>query len=122
MTAVYGFLADALVVVHLAFIGFVGLGGFLVLRWHWLAWEHLPCVTWGVLVEWFDLVCPLTPWEQRLRHLADHPGYDGGFIEHYLAPILYPPDLTRPTQVLLGGLVVAINVAVYARLWHLRRH
>ena len=121
----YGILADVSVVAHLAFVGFVGLGGALVLRWNWLAWVHVPSIVWAVLVEWLNLVCPLTLWEQRLRELAGQSvglnAEEGGFIAHYLVPLLYPPGLTRPLQIALGALVITINVAVYARLWHLRR-
>ena len=121
MTTLYGVLADLTVVLHLAFVGFVALGGFAVIRWHWLAWAHIPAIVWAVLLEWMNLVCPLTPWELHLRELAGHPGYEGGFITHYLLPLLYPPSLTRPVQILLGAFVIAINLAVYGRLWYRRR-
>ena len=44
---------------------------------------------------------------------AGEAAYEGGFIEHYLLPILYPPGLTRGTQIVLGLIVLAINLAVY---------
>jgi len=114
---VYSLLADMAVIVHLGFVAFVALGGFLVWRWRRLAWIHIPCAMWAVLVEWLNLVCPLTPLEQHLRTLAGEPGYQGGFVEHYLVPLLYPPGLTRVLQLLIAALVVAVNIAVYARLW-----
>jgi hypothetical protein len=36
------------------------------------------------------------------------------FIAHYILPVLYPNGLTRTDQLMLGGLALAINVAVYA--------
>ena len=48
---VFAFTADLLVVIHLAFILFVVLGGFLVLRWPGLAWAHAPAALWGALIE-----------------------------------------------------------------------
>ena len=42
----YGWLADALVLVHVAFVIFVTLGGLLVWKRHRLAWVHLPAVAW----------------------------------------------------------------------------
>lgn len=81
--------ADALVVVHLSFILFVLLGGLLLLRWPRLLWLHLPAVTWGIVVECLHLGCPLTPWENQLRRMAGQAGYEGGFIEHYLIPLIY---------------------------------
>ena len=44
-------------------------------------------------------------------------GYQGDFIERYIMPIVYPADLTRTTQIALGLVVVAVNVAVYGWYW-----
>lgn len=112
--------ADALVVIHLGFILFVLLGGLLLLRWPRLLWLHLPAVAWGVTVEFFHLLCPLTPWENQLRQAAGDAGYEGGFIEHYLIPLIYPAGLTPQVQLWLGGFVVLINVGVYAYLLMVR--
>ena len=108
--------ADALVVIHLGFILFVLFGGLLLLRWPRLLWLHLPAVAWGATVEFFHLLCSLTPWENQLRQAAGDAGYEGGFIEHYLIPVIYPAGLTPQVQLWLGGFVVLINVAVYAYL------
>ncbi len=110
---IYRILAELLLVVHLAFILFVVFGGFAVLKWHWLAWVHLPVAGWGAIVELKSWVCPLTPWENKLRVLAGQEGYDEGFIEHYIMPVIYPPGLTRDIQTTLGLLVVAINLVLY---------
>jgi hypothetical protein len=45
---------------------------------------------WGAHVEFFSWECPLTPLEKEWRHQAAQAGYEGGFVEHYLLPILYP--------------------------------
>jgi len=112
--------ADALVALHLAFIVFVVTGGFLAWRWRRLAWVHLPLAAWGALIEFAGWVCPLTPLENHFRRLAGQAGYPGGFIEHYLIPVIYPGDLTRGIQYALGALVILVNLAAYARF--LRRH
>lgn len=114
-------LADVVVIVHLAFLLFVVAGGLLVLRWHMLAWLHLPAALWGVLTEFLHLICPLTYLEDRLRSLAGSAGYSGDFISHYLLPIIYPPGLTPQIQIALGSLVIIINIVIYAWLWR-RRH
>jgi len=57
----YRLLADAVVVLHAAFVAFVVLGGFLVLRWPRIAWVHVPTAAYGFLVEAAGWVCPLTP-------------------------------------------------------------
>lgn len=114
-------LADAVLVLHLAFIGFAMLGGLAVLRWPRLAWLHLPCVAWGAYTEFTATVCPLTPLENHFRRLAGESGYAGGFIEHYLWPLIYPAGLTPAMQVWLGVAAVAVNVVGYLLLWRLRR-
>jgi hypothetical protein len=108
--------ADAVVVIHLLFIVFALFGGLLVLRWHWLLVLHLPAVVWGAVVEFFHLYCPLTPLENALRERAGIQGYDSGFIEHYLIPLIYPAGLTPQIQLWLGGGVVLCNLAVYSWL------
>ncbi|MDV3239414.1 MAG: DUF2784 domain-containing protein [Gammaproteobacteria bacterium] len=109
-------LADLVVLLHLAFILFVMLGGLLVLRWRRLMWLHLPVVVWGAAIEFVGWICPLTPLENRLRAAAGEAGYSGGFIEHYLIPLIYPAGLTRELQWLLGALVLLVNAAVYWRV------
>src|SRR5512139_3325388 len=93
----YRLLADIVTVLHLAFVAFVLLGGFLVLRWRGSIWIHGPAVLWGAVVEWAGWVCPLTPLENWLRLNGHVRGYAGGFVEHYLVPVLYPKD-GRPVQ------------------------
>lgn len=119
----YGLLADAVLVLHLAFILFVLCGALLVWRWPRVAWLHLPAVAWGVLLEIFGWLCPLTPLEVRLREAAGRGGYDGGFIEHYLVPLIYPAGLTPGIQVWIGVGVLLLNLLLYGGLWRrLRRH
>lgn len=117
----YGLLADAVLLAHAAFVAFVVLGGLLVLRWPRLAWVHLPVVAWGAGIEFTGGICPLTPLENHLRALAHQQGYAGGFVEHYVFGLLYPEGLTRDVQVALGLGVLALNTALYARLWYRHR-
>jgi hypothetical protein len=112
----YRIAADLLVVLHLAFIVFVLLGGLLALKWRRVAFLHLPAVIWAVLLELNGWGCPLTPWEQQLRQLAGDPGYTGGFIAHYLVPVLYPPGLDQPTQFMLAIIVILANLMIYGWL------
>ena len=115
----YRLAADVLVIVHLLFVVFVVVGGFLTWRWPRVAWIHLPCAIWGALIEFAGWICPLTPWENALRHAAGQEGYTGGFIEHYIIPVLYPGTLTRELQIVLGVLVLVLNGVAYGR-WLLR--
>jgi hypothetical protein len=106
-------LADIVVTTHLAFIVFVLFGGLLALRWRWIPWIHLPAAAWAIWVALAGWLCPLTPIENALRRASGASGYEGGFIDHYLLPIIYPTGLTRELQVFFGLLVVAINLLVY---------
>ena len=111
-------LADAVVLLHLVFIVFALAGGVLVLFRGYIAWLHLPAVAWAAYAEFTATICPLTPLENSLRKQAGQEGYDGGFVEHYLIPLIYPAALTPRLQMLIGAIVVAVNVAVYAAaLW-----
>ncbi len=110
----YKLAADAVVVIHLLFIIFAVAGGLLLFLRQWIAWLHLPAVVWAVLIEWKGWICPLTPLENYFRHKAQLISYEGGFIGHYLFPVIYPGDLTPQIQIILGGVVIVVNLLVYA--------
>jgi hypothetical protein len=114
-------LGDLVLGLHFAFIVFALLGGFLVLWKPWIAWLHLPAVLWSAFVNLFSQVCPLTPLENRFRHLAGQAGYEGGFIQHYIAPLVYPSGMTRPVELIAGFSVLVWNVLVYALVVGMRR-
>jgi len=116
----YRLLAEMVVLVHFAFVLFVILGGFLVARRRRVMSIHLAAAIWATLIEFSGWICPLTPLENWLRAKSGSDGYDSDFVAHYILPILYPEGLTRETQIALGVLVVAINIAVY--VWILRSH
>jgi hypothetical protein len=113
-------LADLVLAFHGAFVAFVVLGGLLALRRPRWAWVHVPCALWGSWVVIAGWICPLTPLESALRRAAGEAGYAGGFLDHYVRVVLYPPGLTRGVQVALGIAAVAFNVAVYAWAWRRR--
>ena len=114
--------ADLVVIAHLGFVIFVALGGFLVLRYPKLVLIHVPAFVWGVWIEATGGICPLTPLENTLRRRAGDAGYESGFIEHYIYPLIYPPGLTRDVQTWLAVSVLAMNGAIYGWLLLRRRH
>jgi len=107
---------ELVLVVHLGFIIWVVTGGFLAVRWGWLALIHIPALVYAVLLEWHGWICPLTPLENRLRHERAMQTYDTGFIENYLISIIYPEGLTREIQVMLAAGLVVINAIAYGLL------
>ena len=112
----YGLAADAVVLLHVAFIAFVVLGGLLALRHRWVAALHVPAAVWAVLIELFGWICPLTPLEVQLRLAGGEAGYRGGFVDNYIVPLVYPASLTQGVQLALAAFVLLVNAAIYAVL------
>lgn len=109
-----GLLADGVLVLHGLFIAWAAFGALAVWRWPRLLVLHLPALAWGVWIEISGGICPLTPLENSLRRAAGQSGYSGGFIDHYLGGLIYPAGLTREAQWVVAGVLLAINVVLYA--------
>lgn len=119
---VFRMMADAVVLLHVAFVLFVAAGGLLVLRWPHLVWAHLPAAAWGAWVELAGRVCPLTPLENWLRSRGGGSVYTSSFVDHYLLPVLYPTSLSRELQWMLGAVVIVLNAVIYAVvIWRRKR-
>ena len=116
----YRILADLILVIHFAFAAFTVLGGLLVLRWRSLLWIHLICVFWGIVIQWANWTCPLTPLESYLRRTGGEAGYRGGFIEYYVRMILYPENLTIELRYVLGMILIAVNLMIYGYIFFRR--
>jgi hypothetical protein len=73
----YKLLADSVVFVHLAYVGFVVVAQLLILvglacRWQWVhnlrfRVIHLVMVEVVALEGWFGIICPMTEWDNHLR-------------------------------------------------------
>lgn len=114
-------LADLVVALHFAFIVFVAAGGFLTWRWPRVAWLHAIALAWGLWILAAGAICPLTPLENAWRARAGDLGYTGGFIEHYITPVIYPAGLTRGFQAFLAAGLIVLNALAYGGLWRRRR-
>ena len=117
----YRLLADLVVILHGVFVLFVVLGGLLVLRRRCWAWLHVPAFLWAAWIEFTGGICPLTPLENQLRAWGGLTIYRGDFLDRYLMPLLYPSDLTRELQIVLGFFVLLLNAGIYAWFWHVSR-
>ena len=117
---IYAVAADALLLLHTAFVIFVVMGLVLVVigglrNWHWVRnpWfrlAHLGAIGFVVVQAWAGQVCPLTLWENALRRRAGELGYSGTFIGHWLEQLLYydaPLWVFTVAYTLFGGLVAA---------------
>lgn len=118
----YRLAADAVLVLHLAFIVFAVAGAWWALRWPKVLWLQIPAAAWAVGIMVTGAICPLTPLENDLRLLAGQQGVEGGFIEHYLLALIYPEGLTRGVQIGLGALALLSNVLAWGSVaWRWRR-
>ena len=108
--------ADLVMLAHFLFVVFAALGGLAVLVRPRLAWLHVPVLLYGVAIELVGWICPLTPLEWELRARAGEAGIEGGFMEHYFGPILYPANW-EDLHIRLGVLLLLFNLAVYSGVW-----
>jgi hypothetical protein len=117
MRMVFKLAANALALIHFAFILFVILGGLLLLKWPKVVWLHIPAAVWGVLIEFAGWYCPLTSMENAMLRRAGESGYSDGFVAHYIFRLIYPAGLTRGLEIAIGVFVLVVNVSVYVRVF-----
>ena len=114
--------ASLVLLAHFLFVAFAVFGGALAyfsLAWLWL---HVPVVLWSSVVNFMSWTCPLTPMENSLRARAGQLGYQGGFVEHYIGPLVYPRGMPRQLELVAGASILVWNALVYAivLLWTAR--
>lgn len=112
-------LADAVLVLHAAFVGFVVVGQVYVLCGWVLGWPstrnrtfrllHLAAILIVVLQAWFGLRCPLTLLEAHLR--ADALAHGQSFIGYWLSRLIYYdlPGWVFTSAYTLFGLLVVLS-------------
>ncbi len=111
-------LADLVLVIHFALVLFAIFGALLVLWRPWVAWLHVPYVGWASAVNLVPFTCPLTPLEVALRRAAGDAGYEGGFVDHYLTPIVYPDGMSEPVALTAGVAVLVWNAFLYGFVYY----
>jgi hypothetical protein len=99
MTTFYSLLADFVVALHFAYVGFVVLGLLLVLlgrlfHWRWVSnpWFRLIHLTMmGIVVveSLLGITCPLTDWEKALRHAAGQTVDEGSFMGRLMHNLIF---------------------------------
>jgi hypothetical protein len=118
MALFYRLAADAVVVLHAAYVLFVIVGFLLTLvgclaRWEWIRnpWfrgVHLAMIGIVVLETWCGITCPLTIWELQLRELAGQETYQGDFIALWVHNVLFidaPPWVFNTMYTAFGAAV-----------------
>lgn len=111
----YRLAADGVVVVHLAYLVFLVVGSLLAWRRPRLVWLHVPAMAWGLVSITLAVDCPLTVIEKHFRRLAGDEGYAGGFIDHYVAGVVYPESYLPLIRVLIAVAILAGYVGLARR-------
>ena len=117
MRMLFKLAANALALIHFAFILFVVFGGLLLLKWPRMMWLHVPAAVWGALIEFAGWYCPLTSMENAMLRRAGEAGYTDGFVAHYIFRLIYPAGLTRGLEIAIGVFVLLVNVSVYVKVF-----
>lgn len=114
------FLADVVLVLHVAIALFVVGGLVVILFGNWRDWRwvndlwfrlaHLAAIAIIVAQAWLGAICPLTSLEMWLREQAGAPTYSGSFIGHWLQRLLYydVPDWVFILGYTLFGLAIVL--------------
>ena len=96
----YLILAEAILIIHFAFVAFIVLGFVAIWIGHWLKksfatnfcfrMAHVLAMGFVLLETLIGVICPLTAWEVKLRELAGQSDfYSGSFVSHWLGSLLY---------------------------------
>jgi hypothetical protein len=121
---VWVWLADAVLALHLAYVAFIPLGGFITWRRPGVVWVHLAAVAVGVVSITIGFDCPLTTWEQSFRRRGGQRPYTNGFVDHYLRGHVYPHGYEWAVQVIFAICIVVAYAPLVVRRFnrvHIRR-
>ena len=121
--AKYKILADAVVIVHAAYVGFVVFGFAVILigvalgwRWienPWFRGLHLAAIGVVALMALGGIVCPLTTLENYFREKGGEASYPGAFVGHWAHRLIFfqgPPWVFTTCYVILALMVVGLLV------------
>jgi hypothetical protein len=125
----YAILADAILLLHFAFVLFV-IGGLITIwagffaRWKfvrnpWFRLGHLLAMGVVVAESVCGVICPLTTWEADLRLKAgEAPSYAGSFIQHWVHRVMFfevPESAFTVIYIVFFALIVLSLVVVRPR-------
>lgn len=132
----YAILADALLLLHFAFVLFV-VGGLLAIwigyfaRWKfvrnpWFRIAHLLAMAIVVAESVCGIICPLTTWEEDLRMKSgEGPSYAGSFIQHWVHRVMFfevPEGTFTIIYIAVFALIVLSLLVVRPRPFRARSH
>ena len=114
-------LADLVVAVHLAYIAFIPLGGFLAWKWPRIVPVHLAAVAAALISVTVHYDCPLTGLEKTLRRHGGETPYRNGFVDHYLTGHIYPHGADAYVQLLVAACIVVSYAHILTKWQRTRR-
>jgi uncharacterized protein (TIGR03067 family) len=124
----YRRLADLVVVIHALVAIFFLFGSVGGRSEPWIGLFHFPLALWVCSAFIMGWTCPLTPLEISLRRAAGERGYEGSFVDHYIARLMgFKPDdkevhvptkKERNGQIIIGVWLGLVNLLVYGASWH----
>ena len=95
----YALLADLVVAIHVGYVSYVVRGALAILCGAWRTWDcvrtrwfrvsHLVSITIVALEAIFNIACPLTVWEERLRKAAGEEMGEGTFVGRLLDKLIF---------------------------------
>ena len=114
--------AKLVMVVHMGFLAYLVLGGFLALRRFALLWPSIVATAYSIWVTLADRACPLTALEKWLLQSGGATPYEGSFIAHYLHDVLYPARYETAAWLLATSIAFLSYALVLTRRRTARRH
>lgn len=103
----YRLLALAVAAVHVAYLAYLLVGGFLAWRWPRTFLLHLLAAGWGAFIVMTASPCPLTWAQNMLRSRAGQLPLEPGFVDVYLTGVVYPSEHEVTTRMLLAVVVAS---------------
>jgi Protein of Unknown function (DUF2784) len=107
--------ATVVAVVHMAFLAYVVLGGFLALRRLAWLWPSIATTVYSAYVTLASYTCPLTTLEKWLLEAGGRVPYEGSYIAQYLHDVLYPAQYERAAWLIAMGITLTSYALVLTR-------
>jgi hypothetical protein len=104
--------AAVVATLHMAFLVYMVIGGFLALWRFPLIWPSIGVTVYSFYVTLTDFTCPVTTLEKWLVEKGGRTPYEGSFTAHYLRDTLYPAQYE--TAIWLTAMGIAIGSCVLA--------
>lgn|GEM_PF-333184 len=108
----YKLLANIVVIIHIAFVIWVILGGFVARRNKFSAVIQLSCLLYGISITLYGFQCPLTDIEKHFLSLAGENVYEGEFLPHYLWS-QFKIGQSSALAIAILVLLISVNIAAY---------